>query len=171
MDNQDMLPAAGSGWTGQTYRYQWKEMIQPYLTHQIWNYSAGPTPQAVYRCPAETRRDAWFQDYGMNEFMGWIDWRKFPNDPTWLEGSPKKFSGITDPSERMLVVDANYNGVFVNDPGAPPWPRGNMYHCIEFARHKGITNTLFCDLHSGSLTDPIPLWRFSPFDDPDPYNR
>ncbi len=171
-ENQDMLPAAGSGWDSVkwNYRYQWKEMIQPYLTQNIYNYSAGNIPQGVFRCPAETSTVAWFQDYGMNELMGWIDWRKFPGDSRWLEGSPKKLAEIGNPSEKLLVVDARDNGIFINDWDAPAWPRGNLYHCIEFNRHKGITNTLFTDMHVGSLEHMIPLWRFSPFDSANPYD-
>lgn len=167
-DYEGKLPACEDDFVNGSPQTHWLKSIAPYMEAQVWTSESNEEPGEIYRCPSVKKRDIinWDIHYGMNEHMGFLDWRMNPQDG-WTE-KPTRLSQIKDASEKLLVVDSKDATRQINDRTEGYLPH---YEDIDFERHNGKTNTLFADMHVGQLADaPIPLRQFAPFGN-DPYPR
>lgn len=167
-DYEGKLPACEGDFVNGSPQTYWLKSIAKYMDADVWASSDKEEPGKIYRCPSVKKGDIvkWDIHYGMNEHMGFLDWRLNPNDG-WTE-KPKRLSQIKDLSEKILVVDSKNATRQINDRTNGYLPH---YEDIDFDRHNGKTNTLFVDMHVGQLEDdPISVRRFAPFGDY-PYKR
>jgi prepilin-type N-terminal cleavage/methylation domain-containing protein/prepilin-type processing-associated H-X9-DG protein len=161
-ESDGYLPPAAQKWSETEWRFQiiWADAIAPLLNIEAFERdeaSGNYFPHPALRCPGVTQFTGWDFNYGMNEHLGWNDWRY-----NVFDGPPKKLADVHSPSDVILLMDANVIHVNERKTGLM-----RMYPYIQFFRHGDKASTVFLDGHGAGLADdPIPDELFYPFDGP-----
>ena len=161
-DYGGLLPPCGQFWDSVHWGYKlmWQGVIAPYLSSQgsyYWdNALATAVLNPVFRCPGKKDVINYAAHYGMNEHMGWNDWRA---GHCVTDSAPKNIASVENPSGKLLLIDADE--LVVNE-------RAGVYmanYCyISFNRHGDQASVLWVDLHYSPVVDPINKLAFYPYD-------
>jgi len=161
-DYAGLLPPCGQFWdsTNWCFKLIWQGVITPYLSSQgayTWDTAlATAITNPVLRCPGKNEVTNYAVHYGMNEHMGWNDWRV---DHWVMDITPKNIASIENPAGKILILDADQT--VVNERMGAYMAN---YAYITFTRHGDKASVLWVDNHCSPVADPINKLDFYPYD-------